>query len=159
MRGGRLSTTAEGLYQVRLVGVPVQLFVRLQLHIDELLRELEIIEMGQAGGTSQGDARLRALVRELLGLYVEERQAVRAQAEQAAAIGARRVDMEVALPPEAVGHGEELLRLFEEADELSRQGLLLTVPADEELAAFRRWIMAEVSAQVRGNAAPTPCPR
>lgn len=157
MRGGVLST-AESLHPVRLAGVPTELFVTLQMHIDELLRELEIIEMGEAAGSSQAEPRLRRIMRELLDLYVEERQAVRAQAEQATALGSPRVDMEVALPEEAVAHGEELLRLFEQADELARQGLLLTVPATEDLAAFRRWILAEVSAQIRSKAAPTPCP-
>ncbi|HEX2064786.1 MAG TPA: hypothetical protein VHE80_10240 [Acidimicrobiales bacterium] len=151
-------TTAEGLHPVRLAGVPTDLFVTLQMHIDELLRELEIIEMGEAAGSSAIEPRLRHIMRDLLDLYVEERQAVRAQAEQAAALGSQRVDMEVALPEEAVAHGEELLRLFEQADELSRQGLLLTVPSTDDLAAFRRWILAEVSAQIRTKASPTPCP-
>jgi hypothetical protein len=158
VRGGVLSTTTGGLHQVRLTGVPTSLFVALQMHIDELLRELEIIEMGQAGGSSRVEPRLRALMGELLDLYVEERQEVRVQADQAAALGSHRVDMDVALPADAVAHAEELLRLFEHADELSRQGLLLTVPAADDLVAFRRWILAEVSAQIGQNAAPTACP-
>lgn len=155
---GRGTTTADGVVAVRLRGVPTELFVRLNLHIDELLRELEIIEMGEAAGAADGAGELHQVAHALLDRYAHQRESAWQQAELAAGRRDQRLDLELVLPREAADAADELATLFERADDLSRQDRLLTVAAPADVASLRRWIAGEIGAQLRHGAAPAPCP-
>lgn len=144
---------------VRLLDIPSTDFVRLHLHVDDLMRELEIIDVGHRAGVSRAPAELRDLLRRLLVHYAEAREAAWAQAEAAATDGHDALDMELVLPVEAADAAAELAELFEHADELSRAGTLLTMPTPPELLRLRRWTVAELGRQLQEGAAPSPYPR
>ncbi|HVF74751.1 MAG TPA: hypothetical protein VM938_06855 [Acidimicrobiales bacterium] len=143
---------------VRLVGIPAADFVRLHLHVDDLMRELEIIDVGHRAGVASAPAELRDLMRRLLLHYAEAREAAWAQAEAATADGRATVDMELELPVEAADAAVKLTTLFEHADELSRAGILLTMPTPPELQELRRWTTTEVCRQLQEGATPCPYP-
>jgi len=144
--------------QVRLLNLPSADFVRLHLHVDDLMRELEIIDVGHRAGVATAPTELRDVMRRLLLHYAEAREAAWAQAEAATADGHAALDIEVMLPEEAADAAVEMVKLFEQADELSRAGVLLTMPTPPELLELRRWTTEELCRQLREDAAPCPYP-
>ena len=52
----------------------------------------------------------------------------------------------------------DLVALFEEAEELARQGELLIGPADDDVARLRRWFVEELTAQLLEGRPPEPFP-
>lgn len=143
---------------VRLLGIPTARYIALHLHIDDLLRELEIIALGASSGAVAVPAEVRDVTRELLGRYSETRQSAWQQAEEAQRRGGERVDIEVSVPVEGVDAVQELVELFDRADALSQEGVLLTLPASPDLVELRRWSADEITRQVQRGAAPTPFP-
>lgn len=143
---------------VRLVGLPTARFIALHLHVDDLLRELEIISLGAGSGAVAVPAEVRDVTRELLARYSETRQSAWQQAEAAQRRGGDTVDIQVAVPLDAVDAVQDLVDLFDRADALCREGVLLTLPASAELVELRRWTAEEVVRQVRSGAEPTPFP-
>ena len=148
----------EQVRVVRLVGLPTARFIALHLHVDDLLRELEIISLGASSGAVAVPAEVRDVTRELLARYSDTRQSAWQQAEAAQRRGGDTVDIEVALPVDAVDAVHELVSLFDRADALCRDGVLLTLPASPELVELRRWTAEEITRQVRLGAEPTPFP-
>ena len=143
---------------VRLLNVPAVAFVRLHLHVNDLMRELEIIDVGYRAGVSAAPDELRDLMRRLLLHYAEAREAAWTQAEAAAADGRDALDMELTLPVAAADAAAELAELFDRADELSQAGALLTMPTPPELLRLRRWTVDELCRQLQQGAAPCPYP-
>lgn len=143
---------------VRLLDIPAVEFVRLHLHVDDLMRELEIIDVGHRAGVAAAPIELRDLMRRLLLHYAEAREAAWAQAEAAAADGRAALDMELLLPVEAADAAVELAELFDRADALSRAGVLLTMPTPPELVRLRRWTVDELCRQLQEGAAPCAYP-
>lgn len=149
---------AEGLRLVRLLNLPAGQFVDVNLHLDQLLYELQIVQAGEAAGTGNVPPELRRVTREILDRYADARATAREQASRALEQGTDRVDLELLLPAAAAEASEDLLALLEQADELCRAGHLLTVPASPEAAELQRWISAELVAQLRLGRPPRPCP-
>lgn len=148
----------EQVRLVRLVGLPTARFIALHLHVDDLLRELEIISLGASSGAVAVPVEVRDVTRELLDRYSETRQSAWEQADAAQKRGGETVDIEVVVPLEAVDAVAELVDLFDRADALCREGVLLTLPSSPELVELRRWTADEITRQVRLGAAPTPFP-
>lgn len=143
---------------VRLLGLPTALYIALHLHVDDLLRELEIISLGASSGAVAVPAEVRDVTRELLARYSETRQSAWQQAEAAQRRGGDTVDIEVTVPVAGVDAVQELVDLFDRADALCREGVLLTLPAPPELVELRHWTADEVMRQVRLGAEPRPYP-
>jgi hypothetical protein len=150
--------SADELYAVRLLNLPAELFVDVNVHLDQLLYELQIVLAGEAAGTGNVPPELSRVTREILDRYGDARATARAQAAQAIERGTERVDIELVVPAAAADASEDLLALLEQADELSRAGHLLVVPASPQAAELRRWISAELAAQLRLGQPPRPCP-
>ncbi|MBW3668645.1 MAG: hypothetical protein KY443_05470 [Actinobacteria bacterium] len=157
MTQGAVPTDAD-VRVVRLLGMPTARFIALHMHVDDLLRELEIIALGASSGAAEVPREVRDVTRELLGRYAETRQSAWEQAEAAQRRGGETVDLELVLPVDAVEGVQELVELFDRADALSREGVLLTLPASPELVELRRWTADEITRQVQLGAAPTPFP-
>jgi hypothetical protein len=143
---------------VRIVGLPTEAFVRAQLHVDELLHELELLQAGADAGVASPPAGLRALMDEILADYAESRRTAWEQTELAREAGRDRFDLELTLPPEAAAATRRLVELLEQADDLCRARQLLTLAAPPEVADLRRWLAGEVASQLQRGAAPSPCP-
>lgn len=130
-----------------LRGLPVRLFLRLGHHLDELSREVEVLG-GPARPPAGRAAEVGAEFLRLLDACAVPRRAAVERAEAAAADGRDRFDLPVRLSPAAAGVAGQLVRVLDRADELSRDGVLLTLAAPAEVARLRRWIAEELEAQL-----------
>ncbi len=139
---------------VRLVSCPVELSLRQDRHLDELVRELQLMSGDVASERSQA---LAERLEGLLGGPAHARHTGRMEAMQAAAAGLEHLDVEMAIPNELAHGVSELQETVSEADRLCEEARLLTVASSPELRALRSWMTEEINAQVEG-AEPVPWP-
>lgn len=130
-------------FTLRLRGVPAKLLATTLQYGDTLLRELVFASLSEEGE----DASWQAPHIDLAPVL----DAVRA----AAGGGVACVDVDVALPAGSGSAAFQRLTLIEEADQMAREGLLLTIPELPEVSACRRWLLQEIAAQEDGTA-PVP---
>lgn len=147
----------EGLVEVRLLRLPLQVWQRTQEHVDGLLREFALIAQDEEGRAAT-PGRLLDLVRQLTagfgGFSVEQRRAMEAALDR----NEREIDLTYRLPPAAGAAAQQLGDMLDEADEYCRRGdhlLTLATPPDE--LRFRKWFISEFVDQLNG-APPTPWP-
>jgi hypothetical protein len=134
------------------------MFVALHLHTDDLLRELEIMDLGHHSGAATVPPELHEVIRDTLNRYRDSRESAWQQAEAARRGGLEHLDIELRLPVEAADAAEEVAALFERTNDLARDGVLLTVPLEPELLVLRRWMTAELVRQLRDGSNPSPWP-
>ena len=141
---------AEGLQEVVLAEVPVQDLLAAEEHVDDVVRELQLVLLDPeppAGPVTAERAvaeRLDAAAREVAGVRAQ----VREQLEAAGAEGRAHVTLRLLLPPGAVGDAERYRDALEDAEALSARGELLALGALDRHAAVRRRHLDEVVAQL-----------
>ncbi|HET9442404.1 MAG TPA: hypothetical protein VFO65_03715 [Acidimicrobiales bacterium] len=133
---------------VVLPDVPVRLFLESQDHQHDLIRELQLIHLGQRFdvGTDDVSRELAELIAGILSRYREVRTATRDQALAALDRGDERVTLSV---PVREGMAEALqrwLELLEQADRLCREGELLQLAARPEIRGLRHWYVERLVA-------------
>jgi len=134
---------------VRLIGCPVELSLRQDEHLDELVRELQLISAGNGDNRSQAVA---AQIQDLLISPAHARFTGRRQAERALAEGRDTLDVDMAMPHEFSSMVKRLQQAVQAADELCEQMQLLTVASTPELRELRAWMTHELVAQIeRGD--------
>lgn len=126
----------DGLRRVRLTGVPTTLYVQLHVHIDDLLREVTLMN------TIDGDHGY--------GLAPYWHPALE-QAQAAERAGREHVDIEFQVPADAA---ERLSALFAQADAFGRTGLLLTADMPAALRPLRDRLVDELSRQLQDGDEP-----
>lgn len=136
---------------VRLAGCPVQLSIRQDAHLDELVRELQLIAADRDNSRSQA---LAAQIRDLLISPAHARFTARRIAEQAAAAGERTVDIDMAMPHEFGSMVRRLHDAVRAADELCGQMELLTLASPPEIRALRAWMSDELEGQIEHGRPP-----
>ena len=149
------SALPPGWTLVRLVDCPVELSLLQDRHLDELVRELQLMS-GDAAST-----RSKALAERLEGLLsgpAHARHTGRREAMRASAAGLENIDVEMAVPDELAQGVLELEETVVAADQLCEEARLLTLASSPELRALRRWMTAEITTQVEGGE-PTPWPQ
>jgi hypothetical protein len=139
---------AEGV--VRLPGVPAQVFLESQDHQQDLIRELQLIEIGGRidQETAHVSKRLAHLIDEVLTDYSVVRSATRGQAVAALSRGEHVVTLHVPVVPGMSEALQRWLRLLEEADELCEKGELLLVAPSPEVRRLRRWYVEQLTNQL-----------
>lgn len=140
---------------VRLVQCPVALSLRQDSHLDELVRELQLL------GVDEHNRESAAIAEEIRGLLVSPTHARltgRRAAEQARDDHLEFVDVEMAMPREFGVLVEQLQRAVARADRLCEEGRLLTLASPAELRALRAWMTHEVLGQTGRGAAPMSWP-
>ena len=140
---------------VRLVQCPVALSLRQDSHLDELVRELQLLAVDEHNSESA------AIAEEIRGLLVSPTHARltgRRAAEQAREEHLEHVDVEMAMPREFGVLVEQLQRAVARADRLCEEGRLLTLASPAELRALRAWMTHEVVGQTSRGAAPMSWP-
>ena len=143
--------------RVRLVDVPVALFVAAERHTNDLLREIALM------AAARHDLERGHLFSELLAAadtYAHRPASIRGRLAEAVAVAERAgwdnvsVDVEAdATAADGVLAWEDLLQQF---DAMSRDEQMLTLPAGEEIVAFRSWYVREIVDQVRTGRDPLP---
>lgn len=154
--GIREVTVATGSGRlVHLVGVPVKLVIESTRQLTDLQREMQVIGLDKSGppelvslanSTAEVDASIGYL-----------REAGLADAKKAAARGDGLVDYDLLVPDDAAVQFDRLGQLLSRARSKLARRHLLTLPASEEVVAFRIWWKDEVLSQLAGRP-PVPCP-
>lgn len=147
------SELPPGWVLVRLARCPVELSLRQDDHLDELVRELQLI------GAGRDNPHPRAIAEEISELLLSPAHARltgRRLAEQARAEGRDHVDIDMAMPREFSGLVQRLHRAVGRADELCEQNELLTLASPPELRSLREWMTHEIVAQAEHHQAPSP---
>lgn len=128
---------------------PVELSVRIDNQIDDVIRELQLV----ASGPQSPSAELAALIQQLLSTPFA-RHAARAQGLEALEAGLERVDIRLPMPREAASDVRELLVAMRRADQLCRDHQLLGVPATPEMDRLRAWFTHNMVTQLEDDAEP-----
>ena len=136
---------------VRLAGCPVELSLRQDEHLDELVRELQLISADRHNSRSQA---LAAQIQDLLISPAHARFTGRRLAEQAAAAGRDTVDIDMAMPHEFSTMVQRLQQAVSAADELCEQMQLLTLASPPEIRELRAWMTHELVAQIEDDEPP-----
>lgn len=139
---------------VRLVSCPVELSLQQDRHLDELVRELQLMSGDVASDRSH------ELAERLAGILsggAHARHTGRLEAIQAAASGLEQLDVEMAMPDELARSVRELHEAVTAADALCEEARLLTLASSPEVRALRSWMAEEIAGQVEG-AEPVPWP-
>jgi anti-sigma regulatory factor (Ser/Thr protein kinase) len=142
-----------GWVMVRLADCPVELSLQQDRHLDELVRELQLLSV------NHDDPESAALAQEISGLLVSPtaaRLTGRRAAERARQDGKDVVDIDMAMPREFSGLVTRLHEAVARADQLSREGRLLTLASPPEIQELRAWMTHEVVEQATTGAAPVP---
>jgi len=148
----------SGLVTIRIVGVPLSVYLQSSEHGDELMREFALIAAGTGDDGGEEPAvpvRLTALVEEMRARFSGFTFRPQSELAAAAARGDAAVDVVYTVPPAVAPAAAELVVLLDEADEFCRSGDLLTLATPPESLAFRRWFLGEFVRQA-GGAPPTP---
>jgi hypothetical protein len=150
---------------VRLLQLPVGLFLRAREHHDDLVREFTLMAIGEtedaarqathAAGNNPRPAlspRLRELV-DILGRRLGA-TASRADAERDAAVarGDATVDLSYEVSTSIAADLVTLTDLMDDADEFCRTERLLTLPRDPAMVRFGHWYNNEFLRQFAGHA-------
>jgi anti-sigma regulatory factor (Ser/Thr protein kinase) len=141
-----------GWVLVRLAECPVELSLRQDQHLDELVRELQLLG-SQSGPQSRG---LAEQIQGLLLSPAHARLTGRRTAERARDAGSETVDVEMAMPREFHVLVQQLHESVTRADVLCEEGLLLTLASSPELRSLRAWMTHEIVAQATQGAPPVP---
>lgn len=140
---------------------PLRLWVEQNEYTDGLLREFNLLLIGERSGELQGAApgRLVELADTVTSRYGPLLQQVNAERQEALDAGLDRMDSRIELPDET----PQLLALVREvmfaSDEYCRDAALLMLPRSPQLVALSEWTNAELLAQFSGaEATPWPGP-
>ena len=149
--GERHVGSLETVKVVQLENVPTRLFLESQDHQHDLIRELQLIDIGERGseGHERPSQRLAELIAAILARYGEVRAVTRRQALRAMELGERELTLEIPVQEGMREALQDWLELLEEADRLAVGGELLLIPAREEIRQLRRWYVSETVARIR----------
>jgi len=136
---------------VRLLGCPVQLGLRIDQRLDDLVRELQLID-SQEGPNPPRE--LGELIERLVTRPAFARHLGRRTAMDAAAAGLEHVDIEMTLPREMAAVVRELLAADNLADEISETHQLLTLRSTSAMVALRTWFTESIVGQAEEDAEP-----
>jgi anti-sigma regulatory factor (Ser/Thr protein kinase) len=146
-----------GARPIRFPGVPVDGYLELQAHNDALFRELELISIELEGDDgARIAAPLADLVDQLYRRFRGQRDSYRDVVAAAQARGEATVELESAASAAAVSGARSYLELLEQADQLCRDGLLLTPEPSAQVRALRRWFVDQMAAQILDGTDPAP---
>lgn len=133
--------------EIRLVDVPTRLLRAWEDHARDLVREFALVSLASRPQHPLADDPVMEVVA-TLDRYQELVRPVWSQARAVGDEGTGRMSLTVRLPEEVVTEAPRFLEAIEAADELARQGLLLTDAASDELIAFARWFVHAVVRQM-----------
>jgi len=146
----------DPLVDVRLLGYPIVVGVRASQHYEEVFREFALLAASTPTEADSVPARLLALI-DALGRRYPRQERLEVERDEAFLRGEKQRDLTVCVPRSAAAASDALGAMLDEADDYCRAGMLLTLAAPDDVVAFRRWYLLEVTRQIHG-AEPTPWP-
>ncbi len=152
-----ISTDPAPRYEIELGWVPTDLLVAAKAHIDNIVRELALMQ-----APSDDAERLPSETIVLLARVTEEfseaRNEIKRQALDAARRGAVFTDLTLHLPVSAATAGLRYLAALDEADRQARAARLLTVAAAPSHRVFREWYVRALVERLRAASRGDPPP-
>ena len=143
---------SEQLHTVHLGAVPTEFLLAAKSHIDDVIRELELVS-SQAGTTGEPlPAPVRLLIEAVTRDFAPARAAIKRQALESAARGELVTQLTLRLPLSAADAGERYLAALDEIDRQSRSARMLTLAPPRSHVAFRRWYLRGLIDQLRAAA-------
>lgn len=142
-----------GWARVRMARCPVQLGLRVDQRLDDLIRELQLID-SEEGPTPPRE--LGQLIERLVTRPAFARHMARRIALDAAAAGLEYIDIEMTLPREMASSVRDLLAADNLADEICETHNLLTPRSTPEMVSLRTWMTECIVTQAEQDAAPVP---
>jgi hypothetical protein len=142
-----------GWVLVRLAGCPVELSLRQDQHLDELVRELQLLAV------NRGDTHSREIASQISALLTSPAHARltgRRIAEQARSQGLSVVDIDMAMPREFSPLVQQLEAAVSRADILCEQDQLLALASPPELRELRAWMTHQIVSQAEQDEPPIP---
>jgi anti-sigma regulatory factor (Ser/Thr protein kinase) len=139
-------------FGVRLPAVPTALLLAAKSHIDNVVREMSLLQGGSASKSEQLPESVKRLIEAVTVDFAEARTEIKRQALDAASQGIQLVDLELRLPASAAGAGERYLAALDEADRYARSARLLTLAAPTSHRVLRRWYVRSIVHQLRALA-------
>lgn len=138
---------------------PLRLWAQQQEYTEDLLREFNLLVMGEESGAMRSAApgRLVELAEMFRGRFGTAINAMNAERQAALDSGLDRFDSKVPLVVGTPQLLEQARAVFHAADEFCASGDLLTLPRPPALRALSEWSLDELIAQYDG-ADPTPWP-
>lgn len=134
--------------------VSVDAYIALQQHNDALLRECELLAI-QVNLGDENDAipaSLAELVRKARRYFGAQITELRAQVHYASARGEESIDLRCTLErsnaQRYVRQAEDFTHLFDDASQLSAEGLLLLAPPPKDVTALCHWFLSETQRQL-----------
>ena len=151
-------STTDGLVEVRILGLPLQLAQEGQEHFDELSREFLHLANSDESIRRDVPGRLLALSDDLRARFSGFTDSNTALIDEATERGDESIDLTFHVPPEAGPAAAELATLLDEADEYCRKGsYLLTLQTPPGALRYREWYISQFVDQIAG-AAPVSFP-
>lgn len=142
-----------GWVMVRLAQCPVGLILQQDRHLDELVREFQLLSVDRG---SPHSVALADEIRGLLVLPTHARLTGRRAAELARDENKEVVHVDMAMPREFSSIVEHLQIVIARADQLCRDGLLLTLASPPDVRELRAWMTHEIVGQATRGATATP---
>lgn len=137
---------------VRLERCPVLLSLRQDQHLDELIRELQLLG---ADRENQPSRLLAEVLEGLLRAGAAVRHTGRRIAQDAAEAGLELTDIDIAVPVQTSKTVQQLNLAVQAVDELCEEQALLTLASAPELRSLRNWMTAEFVRQIEQMLPPT----
>lgn len=150
---------ADGSRPVRLDGVPVGLARAATVHRNDMIRELQLIEVGRRQGIEEPSQLydLAELLRADLEWLRDEIGARSIWSDPDAAPGSL-VDIVIETAPDSALRMRRVVERFEELNQLSRHGQLLAEEASADAMQLIRWVADEMTGQLLEGRHAHPCP-
>ncbi len=145
----------DGWHVVRLLGCPVEGGLRQDQHLDDLVRELQLIQADN--GPPEGEPRSSELARVMVTMLdrgAHARHAARLTAQDALAAGLSHVDIDMPVPADAARDVTVLHEAVTAADALCTSAELMTLASTPETRALREWMVEQFVAQIDGGQEP-----
>ncbi|QIX26254.1 ATP-binding protein [Nocardioides sp. JQ2195] len=139
---------------LRMPECPVDLGLQVDQHLDDLIRELQLIDAGSddAGHTRE----LGELIQRLVSRPAFARHMGRRTAQDAAAAGLEFVDILMPAPRDLGGMVRELDETVALADRMCAEQHLLTLPSTPEMNDLRAWFTESMIGQLEDDSEPEP---
>ena len=144
---------APPLVEVRILGLPIDVYQETAEHTDELRREFALIrERDGEEGAHRVPSRLLELIERLGQQFQAFTGPQEVQLQEAVAQGDTSIDLFYRVPAEARQACIDLRDMLDEADEFCRDGQeLLTLAAPPRTVAFRNWFLDQFVDQIDGG--------
>jgi anti-sigma regulatory factor (Ser/Thr protein kinase) len=138
-------------FSVVLRDCPVELSLRQDQHLDELIRELQLVDSDRAAPPSRA---LAEVIARLLQGPAFARHTGRRIAQDAHALGLVTIDVTMTVPGEVAAQVRQLNEAVAEADRLCEEEELLTLASPADLRLIRAWMTFSIDDQIENGAEP-----